>query len=311
MAAYSLDLLPMTKCFDSPSVEDGTMRRTRMGLLTGLLLLRGLSVANEPAPPSQQLEAIKKEFQTSQAKISQAYDNAKTNQERRELLNENNKQVKACARGALELAQKYPKDSAAVAALSWIICGGLGWQGVGTEIEAAFDVLQKDYIASDKLERVCDFASVYDTVSTKPEPFLRAVLKSNPHRAIQGHACYGLVKILRSEAAWAKSLREPEFAKAMETGINADVLRRLKASDPDKLLREVEELLERLIVKYSDVKYSGGSLGEIAKATLFEMHYLVVGKVAPEVEGEDLDGKRFKLSDYRGKVVVLDFWGHW
>jgi hypothetical protein len=36
-----------------------------------------------------------------------------------------------------------------------------------------------------------------------------------------------------------------------------------------------------------------------------------VGAVAPEIEGEDLDGHRFKLSDYRGKVVVLDFWGHW
>lgn len=36
-----------------------------------------------------------------------------------------------------------------------------------------------------------------------------------------------------------------------------------------------------------------------------------VGKLAPEIEGEDVDGVPFKLSDYRGKVVLLDFWGHW
>jgi len=36
-----------------------------------------------------------------------------------------------------------------------------------------------------------------------------------------------------------------------------------------------------------------------------------VGQVAPEIDGDDLDGVRFKLSDYRGKVVVLDFWGNW
>jgi cytochrome oxidase Cu insertion factor (SCO1/SenC/PrrC family) len=36
-----------------------------------------------------------------------------------------------------------------------------------------------------------------------------------------------------------------------------------------------------------------------------------IGEVAPEIEGEDLDGTKFKLSDYRGKVVVLDFWGNW
>jgi cytochrome oxidase Cu insertion factor (SCO1/SenC/PrrC family) len=38
---------------------------------------------------------------------------------------------------------------------------------------------------------------------------------------------------------------------------------------------------------------------------------LAVGKVAPDIVGEDIDGKEFKLSDYRGKVVVLDFWGNW
>jgi hypothetical protein len=36
-----------------------------------------------------------------------------------------------------------------------------------------------------------------------------------------------------------------------------------------------------------------------------------IGKTAPEIEGKDVDGKKFKLSEYRGKVVVLDFWGDW
>jgi cytochrome oxidase Cu insertion factor (SCO1/SenC/PrrC family) len=35
------------------------------------------------------------------------------------------------------------------------------------------------------------------------------------------------------------------------------------------------------------------------------------GQVAPEIVGIDADGQRFKLSDYRGKVVVLDFWATW
>ena len=36
-----------------------------------------------------------------------------------------------------------------------------------------------------------------------------------------------------------------------------------------------------------------------------------VGNVAPDIEGSDLDGVAFKLSDYKGKVVFLDFWGDW
>jgi predicted Zn finger-like uncharacterized protein len=38
---------------------------------------------------------------------------------------------------------------------------------------------------------------------------------------------------------------------------------------------------------------------------------LDVGNLAMEIEAEDIDGVNFKLSDYRGKVVLLDFWGHW
>ena len=44
---------------------------------------------------------------------------------------------------------------------------------------------------------------------------------------------------------------------------------------------------------------------------LFSFRNLRIGKAAPEIAAEDLDGVEFKLSDYRGKVVVLDFWGDW
>jgi uncharacterized GH25 family protein len=35
------------------------------------------------------------------------------------------------------------------------------------------------------------------------------------------------------------------------------------------------------------------------------------GKPAPEIQGEDVEGAKFKLSEYRGKVVLIDFWGDW
>ena len=36
-----------------------------------------------------------------------------------------------------------------------------------------------------------------------------------------------------------------------------------------------------------------------------------IGDTAPDIDGADLSDVGFKLSDYRGKVVVLDFWGDW
>lgn len=35
------------------------------------------------------------------------------------------------------------------------------------------------------------------------------------------------------------------------------------------------------------------------------------GSVVPDIVGEDLDKSNFRLSDYEGKVILLDFWGFW
>src|SRR5262245_28873693 len=36
-----------------------------------------------------------------------------------------------------------------------------------------------------------------------------------------------------------------------------------------------------------------------------------VGCFAPELEGTDIEGEKIKLSNYRGKVVLVDFWATW
>ncbi|HEY7328308.1 MAG TPA: hypothetical protein VH592_11740 [Gemmataceae bacterium] len=283
------------------------MRQTLTAMLAGLLLLSALPAADKPAAPNEQLEALKEEAEKSRAEFNQAYEKAKTDKERQELRDQNNKQINACARRALELAKKHPKDPVAVDALSWIVTD-TGWVRAAAEIEAAFDLLRKDYITSDNLQRVCFFAYIYNNTSTKPEQLLRAILEKNPHREIQAHASYYLALALAQQASWAKRLHDPAQAKQWEQGF----IKRIEVLDPDKLLKEEEELFERIVSKYGDVKTnSGRTFSEIAKAALFEMRYLVVGRVAPEIEGEDIDGKRFKLRDYRGKVVVLDFWGNW
>lgn len=39
--------------------------------------------------------------------------------------------------------------------------------------------------------------------------------------------------------------------------------------------------------------------------------HLQVGMKVPNLTGVDQDGKNVSLSSYRGKVVVLDFFGFW
>lgn len=79
-----------------------------------------------------------------------------------------------------------------------------------------------------------------------------------------------------------------------------------------RLRRESEALFTRAVKDFADVripgKGDGTTVGAKARAELYDLQYLAVGKAAPEVEGEDQDGKKFALSDYKGKVVLLDFW---
>ena len=84
-----------------------------------------------------------------------------------------------------------------------------------------------------------------------------------------------------------------------------------RAKDREPHEREAEKFLQQVIDRYADLKHGKTTLGKAAERDLFALQHLALGKTAPDIEGQDLDGKMFKLSDYKGKVVLLDFWGTW
>jgi hypothetical protein len=51
--------------------------------------------------------------------------------------------------------------------------------------------------------------------------------------------------------------------------------------------------------------------GRRARGQAFSLGHLNIGQTAPEIVGQDVDGNPLKLSDFAGRVVVLDFWGFW
>jgi hypothetical protein len=66
--------------------------------------------------------------------------------------------------------------------------------------------------------------------------------------------------------------------------------------------------------KYGDLTFGNTTIGKYAGKKIKAIEVvakLKIGLVAPDIEGPDIDGETFKLSDYRGKVVMLDFWGDW
>ena len=74
---------------------------------------------------------------------------------------------------------------------------------------------------------------------------------------------------------------------------------------------EALQLYTRLAEEFGDVTLRNEPSLETARREIFKLRDLAVGKPAPEAEGPDVDGKEMKLSDYRGKVVVLTFNAGW
>lgn len=75
--------------------------------------------------------------------------------------------------------------------------------------------------------------------------------------------------------------------------------------DPEKR-KQTRELYATLIDRYPTSKEA-----QRAKGKVFAAENLQVGMVAPDFTGKDVDGEPISLSDYRGKVLVVDFWGFW
>ena len=69
---------------------------------------------------------------------------------------------------------------------------------------------------------------------------------------------------------------------------------------------EAKEKFQRV-----EKEFGGTPWADRAAASLYEAQNLQIGMTAPDFEAIDENGKAWKSSELRGKVVILDFWGFW
>jgi hypothetical protein len=284
-----------------------------------LILVLALSVAaaqdkgaDKSATPAEQYQALLKEFNEA-ARV--AYLEAKSDDERNEAI----ARIDKLSPRFLKLAATNPKDPIALDALVQVVNLEMYLQnntshaGRGKDsLEGkAIAILLRDHIRSDKLGEACRRMSY--GFSKECETFLRTVLEMNPHSDVQGQACLRLAQFLNARSQRLDLLREqPQMAKRYEGWFDEDYLTTLQRQDRAEAVREAEAFFERAAEQYGDVKLPyADTVGVKAKSELHEIRHLSVGKEAPDIDGDDQDGKRFKLSDYRGKVVLLYFWSEY
>jgi hypothetical protein len=268
-----------------------------------------VSAQEKQSTPSEQYNALLQEYDraSSSGKVL-------TDAERLAFVGTVYKHRSQLALKFLELAEEHPGDPIALDALTQAVrqVNSTPWPvdlvGEDPARVRAIAIIRRDHLKSDRLGPLC--SRVSKGFAKEYESFLREVAAKNPHRAVLATAALSLGHFLYNRLQRVDLCRErPDLAKEFGDLFGTAYLAELQQQGRDKMMKEVEAVLEQAAGKYGDVKLPGGeTVGERANTELFELRHLSVGKLAPDIEGDDQDGKRFKLSDYRGKVVLLDFW---
>lgn len=162
--------------------------------------------------------------------------------------------------------------------------------------EDIVDIVFDRFLDDPRMGRLCD-PLAYRTEGWSAR-ILKHVAAKHPDRDVRGQATFSLGMLSRYLADEADSGRDRTESRRAES------------------LAEAKGHFARVTTDFADVASVDGSfrLADKARAELTRfanLPNLKVGKVAPEIVGEDLDGRPLSLVDHRGKVVVVCFWATW
>jgi len=286
------------------------------------LLLAPLYAASSAAPPpiygpptaalqeddlAGEVEDIIDEYDEAMAAFYKAYEAADTDEARNEVYSSGYPNPAEYGERLMAVVDKAPAHEASLTAIVWMM------QNVRSDENKAdfLAVLLEHHSESDKIGGVC--GSLSRDTSEDSEAFLRKLLAVTKSHDVTGQASYALAGVLGSRLSLNQTISKlsGEDLERYVGYYGEEAMEFCKNIDVEAVSAERKALLVKVRDEFGDVATRRGTLGKSAGAELFEMERLQIGMVAPEIQGDDLDGIDFKLSDYRGQVVFLDFWGDW
>jgi len=185
----------------------------------------------------------------------------------------------------------YPKFQA-------IADDGHAAAGVWCLSQHSFSGLKGDAAKTDKLER---YGSILDAKPSDATVY-------NLLRTMKGDT-RGPDPLLNKSAAFA--ILDKIKAQAQGTALAARALEeKASLARPDGA---TAEQVAEAVVFYKEImaKYPDSVSARRCKGPLFSAENLQIGMIAPDIVGQDHDGNDIKLTDFKGKVTVIDFWAFW
>lgn len=181
--------------------------------------------------------------------------------------------------------KKEPDHEEAAWLLTWVCTTYSGDTALGaapTTLTEAADLIVARHADSPEITNFCECFGTGHGSPSWAGPFekhLRAILKKNDDRRVRRAAMFALASVVQS----AGEARQAE----------------------------AEALYQGFLTEYNARDQFEQGMRDRAKGELDEMKSRGVGKPAPEIDGTDLDGRPMRLSEQRGKVVLLSFWATW
>ncbi len=115
---------------------------------------------------------------------------------------------------------------------------------------------------------------------------------------------------------YTKTLSGPQLAEKMKNasspfvGLALGMMHFRGATEENIALhKSVFNQLKEAEINNNELSGYGGFIGQIEKQ--ISLQRIAVGKIAPDIDLPSPKGDNFALSDYKGKVVLLDFWASW
>jgi hypothetical protein len=291
------------------------------------------------------LAAIDNDGSEAQKAFARAYQEAKTAEAQQQVDVQKRPRAADFAPRYLQLAEKHPDSPEALKALVWVVNNARdrpflqeALPRLKDKLTAVTDLGQLEQILiglpanglGDLAPQIAERAKqnlddpkavrlllwVCRATTPAPTPELAKLYTDTIDVLVERFADH---KELEALAGWLPRDDNPEWAEQK--------LRQLAAKNP---VKERFRLALGLVLKNKDVASQSEAekllaaalqdfrnmdgmdlLAQQAERELDDLKVRGIGKPAPAIAGLDLDGKPFKLSDYKGKVVLLDFWGFW